>query len=64
MKIIKEGKVPTATANCPICGCEFEYEPRDVSNASFNNDYATLTYGCFVRCPQCGKEIHATLPSL
>lgn len=56
MKIIKQGKLPTAQAKCQYCGCEFEFDITDV-------DLHIGSYtGCpespaTVRCPQCKNEI-------
>ena len=66
MRIIKHGDVPKAKATCPVCGCEFEFEPRDVDECSFSlsstyshNGAETKRYS--VRCPDCGTSIPSEL---
>ena len=58
IKIIKEGKTVKFTKTCPDCGCEFEYEKRDVK-ANYNDVSISYPneYGTYVICPCCGKHL-------
>lgn len=49
MKIIKEGTVPETNGKCPVCGCEFIYDRRDVAVDS--------EYGYRVECPCCKDKL-------
>ena len=63
MKIIKHGNVPRATATCPVCGCEFEYEKQDVEEEyAFTGQVIMKKY--FIRCPECGTHVSSDLTSL
>lgn len=53
MKIIKQGKLPTAQMKCEYCGCEFEFTMEDVS-------YTSFYYGYFIYCPFCRKRTSLT----
>lgn len=48
-KIIKEGIVPEATADCPICGCEFIYGRPEVEKVS--------DYEYQISCPCCEEKL-------
>lgn len=61
-KIIKEGELPGKRVKCDYCGCEFEYDKRDVSEERQMPDYVPysamplsmiINYGYFVACPYC-----------
>lgn len=58
-KIIKEGKLPVKRAKCNYCGCEFEYDKRDVAKRERLGDEfqyctsRTITYDYSVACPYC-----------
>lgn len=66
-KIIKEGKLIPRKMKCIVCGCEFEYDKRDVCKAT---DYsiAQLSYPqkhpetLYVDCPYC-NERHILSPT-
>lgn len=54
-KIIKEGELPVKRAKCDYCGCEFEYDKRDVVMER------EVFYGSFIKrhsveCPYCYTE--------
>lgn len=58
-KIIKEGELPVKRVKCEYCGCEFEYDKRDVAKRERLGEgfpyYAprSLTYDYSVACPYC-----------
>lgn len=55
-EMIKKGDIPKASAKCPICGCEFLYDRRDVCC-----DSMTFYNGCsrsyYVNCLCCEGEL-------
>lgn len=57
-KIIKEGELPVKRVKCDYCGCEFEYDKRDVDKREFR-DIARLSFPPIyevdysVACPYC-----------
>jgi len=66
-RIIKEGKLPVQRMTCPVCGCEFEYDKRDIGRET---DYsvAQLTYppqnkeSLYVDCPYCDERQYILSP--
>lgn len=59
-KIIKEGELPVKRVRCDYCGCEFEYDKRDVAKRETHREYLscactsrTITYDYSVACPYC-----------
>lgn len=70
-KIIKEGELPVKRVKCDYCGCEFEYDKRDVRKErqgfDFNGGIKPLSfyqenfYVYSVACPYCHTE--HSLPS-
>ena len=69
-KIIKEGKLPVKRMTCDYCGCELEYDKRDVRKELTMPDYVPYsamslnkitTYAYSVACPYCRTE--HSLPS-
>jgi hypothetical protein len=57
-KIIKEGELPVKRVKCDYCGCEFEYDKRDVEEREIR-DFARLSFPPIyeveysVACPCC-----------
>lgn len=51
-KIIKEGELPVKRAKCDYCGCEFEYDKRDLEleGSAF---YGEVIKRYSVECPYC-----------
>lgn len=52
-KITKEGYVPKLNGKCNLCGCEFEYDKRDV----WLYDIVGKPTLYKVKCPYCESEI-------
>lgn len=59
-KIIKEGELPVKRVKCDYCGCEFEYDKRDVAKRETHREYlscacasSSITYDYSVACPYC-----------
>ena len=57
-KIIKEGELPVKRMKCDYCGCEFEYDKRDVAEMVRTNIASmslTSLYDIYysVACPSC-----------
>ena len=52
--IIKPGK-QIFTITCPICDCEFRYEPEDINiiDEGIGHKYTRI-----VICPNCSNKIH------
>lgn len=48
-KIVRNGRVPTTEAICPICECEFIYDRTDVKVVS-DSEYN-------VTCPCCKEKL-------
>ncbi|MCM1068200.1 MAG: hypothetical protein NC418_11565 [Muribaculaceae bacterium] len=67
-KIIKEGELPVKRVMCDYCGCEFEYDKRDVAKRETHREYLScactsrsITYDYSVACPYCHTS--HTLPA-
>jgi len=68
-RIIKEGKLPVQRMKCAVCGCEFEYDKRDIGRET---DYsvAQLTYppqhkeSLYVDCPYCHERCYIPSPKV
>lgn len=71
-KIITEGNLPVKRMTCDYCGCEFEYDKRDVRKerrtmpdyvpySAMPMNKITTTYAYSVACPNCQTE--HSLPS-
>lgn len=66
-KIIKEGKLIPRRMKCTVCGCEFEYDKRDIGKSP---DYSVSQlsyppknrYDYYVDCPYC-NERHIISPT-
>ena len=56
MKIIKEPKLTTCNKTCIRCGCEFEYDCKDLISV-FNINSAA--YVKRIECPFCHNEMKA-----
>lgn len=54
MRIIKEGRKPIVEIEkeCPVCGCVFAYERKDVRHYT---QYNETSY--YVNCPHCNKSL-------
>ena len=50
MRIVKYGRIKPTLITCHGCGAELEYCKRDIQ---------VVACTPFVRCPVCGKAIHA-----
>lgn len=51
-KIIKEGELPVKQVKCDYCGCEFEYDKRDLESECIGcYEIAIKRYS--VECPYC-----------
>ena len=64
IKVIKEGKVENYKfkKTCSVCGCEFEYELRDLYKDYDNSRCLTsyppqYSYCRYVNCPCCGERV-------
>ena len=64
IKIIKEGKKENYKfkKTCSVCGCEFEYELRDLYKDYDYNQCLTsyppqYRYTRYINCPCCGEKI-------
>lgn len=55
MKIIKNGQIEF-TAHCPVCGCEFTYETKDIANVG------SVDKVMYVKCPSCKHPIDHKTP--
>ena len=57
MKIILKHGTALYHIHCPVCHCEFLYDPIDITLME-NKDHRT--YSEKVECPECGSWIGAT----
>lgn len=57
MEIIKQGKLPTMRKICDVCGCEFSYNYRDISERIAMEDSCMMGMQYDVHCPCCGKRM-------
>lgn len=62
IKITKEPTVKRLKSKCPVCGCEFEFSPKDVrwSVTEIKDVYGFLSetkVSCEVECPYCGAYL-------
>jgi len=66
-RIIKEGKLPVMRMKCAVCGCEFEYDKRDMGR-EMDYSVAQLTYppqnkeSLYVDCPFCHERQYILSP--
>lgn len=56
-EMIKNGDIPKASAKCPICGCEFMYDRRDVLECSGIHD---SHFDYYVSCLCCEGKLKIT----
>ena len=63
MRIIREGNISSYRNTCPYCGCEYEYEDKDVQ---FSYQYTSTGMKAYITCPCCklSNEITQYNPKL
>lgn len=62
IKITKEPTVKRLKSKCLVCGCEFEFSPKDArwSVTELNDVYGNTTkteVTCKIECPCCGTYL-------
>lgn len=56
MKILKEGVLKTATKVCNECGCEMEYNNKDLYSRNMSKMNPPIKE-YYIVCPYCEKEL-------
>lgn len=57
IEIVKHGD-STLSCECPECGCEFRFSPRDML-FDYSEDTRMAEFN-YVVCPECGKDVRET----